>query len=236
LGGSEENHLTPVAALLYPGSLELGDESIPIRALRHILSGTLISTARIITGADAHWVGCKPSETPRIYVVNHTSHADFILLLATLPPQLRTRTLPVGAAEYWNGGAVPRFLANQVFRAVLIDRDRVDRIHNPLAPMLRALDRGNSLIVFPEGTRGPGKTLLPFKCGLYHLANARPDIELVPVWIDNLYRVLPRGAIIPAPVQCSATFGAPTRLAPGEDKQQFLGRLRQSIAQLGESC
>jgi len=131
---------------------------------------------------------------------------------------------------------VRRYIAGQVFHAVLVERDRVDRTHNPMAPMLRALDGGNSLILFPEGTRGNGIELLPFKCGIYHLAHERPEVELIPVWIDNLYRVLPRGAILPAPLLSSLTFGAPVGLLPGEEKKMFLGRLREVVASLGESC
>ena len=229
--------MTITPAMPYLGTLGLRKESIRTRILRTAVAGSLIGVARIVTGAEARWVGCAPSAATRIYVANHTSHADFVLLWAALPPSLRARTVPVAAAEYWNSNAIRRYLANQVFRSVLIERDRVDRRHNPLASMLHALDGGNSLIVFPESTRGPGKTLLPFKCGIYHLANARPDIEIIPVWIDNLYRVLPRGAILPAPLQCSATFGEPTRLAAGEDKQEFLARLHRTVEQLGSpSC
>jgi 1-acyl-sn-glycerol-3-phosphate acyltransferase len=211
-------------------------ELVGASMFRKIVTGTLIATARVVTGAEARWVGCTPSETKRIYIANHTSHADFILLWAALTPRLRSHTFPVAAADYWNGSAVRRYLAKQVFRAVLVERDRVDRAHNPIAPMVQALDGENSLIVFPEGTRGRGEALLPFKCGIYHLAQERPSVEIVPVWIDNLYRVLPRGAVLPAPLLCSVTFGEPTHLLPGEDKKAFLTRLHRTVGQLGASC
>jgi 1-acyl-sn-glycerol-3-phosphate acyltransferase len=207
-----------------------------MRAFRRVLAGTLVSMARVVTGLEARWVDCAPSDTRRIYVANHTSHADFILLWAALAPQLRWRTRPVAAADYWEHSRMRRYLARQVFRAVLVERNRIDRTHNPLAPMIEAIDEGNSLIVFPEGTRGKGETLQPFKCGVYYLAQARPDVELVPVWIDNLHRVLPKGAMLPAPLLCSVIFGKPTRLAPGEDKKAFLGRLQQMVTSLGEPC
>src|SRR5262249_33494937 len=152
----------------------------------------------------------------------HTSHADFILVWSALTPNLRSRTSAVAAADYWQRGVLRRYLAEQVFRTVLVEREHVDRAHNPLAPMVRALDDGYSLILFPEGTRGRSEGLQPFRCGIYHLAQARPSVELVPVWIDNLYRVLPRGAIVPAPLECSVTFGEPTYLLPGESKKAFL--------------
>jgi 1-acyl-sn-glycerol-3-phosphate acyltransferase len=211
-------------------------ESIGARLFRHIVTGTLIVTARTITGAEARWVGCEPVETRRIYIANHTSHADFILLWAALTPRLRSHTFPVAAADYWNANCVRRYMVKEVFRAVLVERDRVHRTHDPVAAMIQALDGGNSLIMFPEGTRGRGEALQPFKCGIYHLADARPMVEIVPVWIDNLYRVLPRKAILPAPLLCSATFGEPTQLLPGEDKKAFLARLYQKVTQLGASC
>jgi 1-acyl-sn-glycerol-3-phosphate acyltransferase len=199
------------------------------------------SAVRLITCAEVRWVGPSwvgsvPSGAQRIYVANHTSHADFILLWASLPPCLRSRTHPVAAADYWQRGVVRRLLIEDVFEGVLVERGRAGRARNPLAPMLRALDSGESLIVFPEGTRGNGDQLRAFKCGIYHLARERTNVELVPVWIENLHRVLPRGAIVPVPLLCSVTFGEPTRLAPGEDKTTFLARMRQSVIDLGGSC
>jgi len=159
-----------------------------------------------------------------------------MLLWAALPPVLRDRTFPAVAADYWQRNAVRRYFAGQVFKAVFVERNHVDRAHNPLVPMLRALDEGNSLIVFPEGTRGNGERLQPFKCGLYHLAHARPEVELIPVWIDYLSRVLPKGAMVPAPMLCSVNFGAPAHLRPDENKHDFLGRLAAMVTALGESC
>ena len=222
--------------LPYIRGVDTLEESAGARALRLFLARTFVFTARAITGAEARWVGCMPSETQRVYLANHTSHADFILLWAALTPRLRSRTFPVAAADYWDSNTVRRYLATQVFRAVLVERDRQDRTNSPITQMVQALDGGNSLIVFPEGTRGNGAALLPFKCGIYHLAHTRPNVELVPVWIDNLYRVLPKGAILPAPLLCSATFGEPTHLLPGEDKKAFLNRLQRTVTRLGATC
>jgi 1-acyl-sn-glycerol-3-phosphate acyltransferase len=200
------------------------------------VSMTTATAARLITGAEVRWIGSAPSGAQRIYIANHTSHADFILLWAALPPCVRANTRPVAAADYWTRGILRRLLIEHVFDGVLIDRGRADHAHNPLAPMLRALDSGGSLIIFPEGTRGCGDQLLDFKCGIYHLARERPDVELVPVWIENLHRVLPRGAILPVPLLCSVTFGEPTHLARQEDKKTFLARLRQSVIDLSGLC
>ncbi|MDN6321744.1 MAG: 1-acyl-sn-glycerol-3-phosphate acyltransferase [Halomonas sp.] len=110
------------------------------------------------------------------------------------------------------------------------------RSDDPLAGMRRALDAGDSLILFPEGTRNTGEVpLLPFKTGLYHLALAYPDVELVPVWIDNLNRVLPKGERVPLPLLCTLTYGAPLQLAPEEDKAEFLVRAERALLGLAQA-
>jgi 1-acyl-sn-glycerol-3-phosphate acyltransferase len=160
---------------------------------------------------------------------------DFVLIWAVLPGQLRRKTRPVAALDYWSRGAVRRYLINHVFRGVLVSRGHIEREHNPIDAMRQALDEGDSLILFPEGTRGPGGDVQPFKAGLYHLAEARPDVELVPVWIDNSYRVMPKGLPLPVPLLCSVAFGEPVRLEPGEHKPEFLARMRQLVIELGKA-
>jgi 1-acyl-sn-glycerol-3-phosphate acyltransferase len=195
---------------------------------------TLITViTRLLTGAQARWVGCTPCAAQRIYFANHSSHMDFLLIWSVLPGRLRQGTRPVAAADYWSRGALRRYLVGHVFRGVLVSRGRVTRDHNPLDIMMRALDQHDSLILFPEGTRGSGRDVQPFKSGLHHLAEARPDVELVPVWIDNSYRVMPKGLPLPVPLLCSVAFGKPVRLEPGELKPEFLARMRQLVVELG---
>ena len=192
--------------------------------------------ARLFTGVEVRWLGCAAEAKQRIYIANHTSHADFILLWSSLAPRLRARTRPVAAADYWTRGRLRRFLSERVFRAIMVQRDGTDRSRNPLAPVLRGLANGDSIILFPEGTRGSGREVAAFKCGIYQLALACPEVEIIPVWIGNLNRVLPKGAILPVPLLCSVTFGEPTRLAADEDKAAFLSRVRQRLTAVGETC
>lgn len=99
-----------------------------------------------------------------------------------------------------------------------------------LLPLKQALDSQHSLILFPEGTRGSGEQLNSFKSGLYHLSKAYPHVELVPVWLDNLNRVLPKGSRLVVPIICSATFGTPQPgVTEGEDKQAFLARTKAAL-------
>jgi 1-acyl-sn-glycerol-3-phosphate acyltransferase len=187
--------------------------------------------ARILTGARARWQGCAPVADQRVYFANHTSNLDFVLLWASLPDELRRKTRPVAGRDYWKGG-LREWLASRVFRAVLIERRTVTRDSNPLTPMLDTLRGGESLIIFPEGTRNPDGEVNPFRPGLFHIAKALPEIQLVPVFIENLNRVLPKGEILPVPMLCSVTFGEPLRLAQGEMKPDFLTRARDAMLAL----
>lgn len=189
--------------------------------------------ARLITAVRANWFGIEPVPNQRIYFANHTSNGDFVLIWTVLPPALRSRTRPVAAADYWLTSRMRQFIGKNVFRAVLIERDPEKRTADPVAQMVEALDAGASLILFPEGTRNTTQArLLPFKAGLFHLASSRPEVDLVPTWISNLNHVMPKGEIVPIPLICTISFGAPLRLETGETKDAFLKRAEAALLSL----
>ena len=200
--------------------------------LASLTAFVITSAARLLTGARALWLGCTPQPVQRLYYANHSSHGDFVLLWASLPPELRRSTRPVAGADYWQRDGVRRYLIDKVFNGVLIDRERATPEANPLQPMLDALDQGDSLILFPEGTRNLEDGLLPFKSGLYHLTRLRPEVELVPVWIANLNRVMPKGRALPLPLLCTLSFGAALEPIKGEGKNAFLERARNALLAL----
>ena len=200
------------------------------------LAGLLTGSVRLLTGATARWMGCAPTAVQRIYFANHRSHADFVLIWASLPPALRRTTRPVAGADYWEKDRARRFIIHQVLRGVCIDRTRQAGSEDPIEVIVGAQDGGDSLILFPEGTRNTtDQPLLPLKSGLFIVASRRPDVELVPVWMENLGRVLPKGETIPVPLLCSVTFGEPLRLGDGEDRTAFLDRLRRALLDLATS-
>jgi 1-acyl-sn-glycerol-3-phosphate acyltransferase len=200
--------------------------------LEPLVASLITRGTQLLTGVRGYWVGCAPSGEQRIYYANHSSHIDFVLVWSALPPKLRVKTRPVAAEDYWNGGALRMYLGKRVFRGVFVERVWSDRAVSPIAPMIEALDRGDSLILFPEGTRGTGAELLPFKSGIFHVAKERPQIDLVPVWMDNSYRVMPKGAMLPIPLLCRVTFGAPIHIEANEDRDVFLERLRSHLLEL----
>lgn len=188
----------------------------------------LIALARLLTGAYANWLGCRPEPRQRLYFANHSSHLDFLLLWAMLPPAIRYHTRPVAGADYWGASPLRRYLIQRVFRGVLVER-KPRAGASPLAPLQEALDAGDSLIFFPEGTRSLDGEMQAFKGGLYHLARANPQVELVPVRMENLNRVMPKGNLLPVPLLCFLSFGEPVALAETEAKADFLARAREAV-------
>ncbi len=199
--------------------------------MKQITVPTLAFIAKMLSGATVRWVDCEPDICQRVYFANHTSHLDALVLWASLPKPIRALTRPVAAADYWRGGPVRRYMAS-VFNALLIDRKKI-KVHNsPVDMMIREIGNQYSLIVFPEGGRNLSGEMQEFKSGLFHLARKRPDLELVPVHIDNLNRVMPKGEFLPVPLLSCISIGAPIFLESGENKTQFLTRAREAVLKM----
>lgn len=188
--------------------------------------------ARAITAVRANWQGIEPVPRQRVYYANHTSNGDMPMIWSVLPPALRREVRPVAAADYWLKNKLRAFVGPEVFNCVLIDR-RPEVDDKPMDKILAALDEGASLIIFPEGNRNMTEAdLLPFKAGLYNMGVARPQVDLVPTWVANLNTIMPKGEIIPLPLICTVTFGAPIHVQDGEAKDVFLARAAKALSDL----
>jgi 1-acyl-sn-glycerol-3-phosphate acyltransferase len=205
----------------------------------HPLAGIIAGAARLVSGVNVRWVDCEPDTRQTIYFANHTSHLDFVVLWSSLPAEIRARTRPVAAQDYWEKG-LRRRLAVNVFRAVLVARHPQGQ-ETPGVPadprqaidhMLDAMGSENSLILFPEGTRGTGEEVAAFKSGLYYLCQRKPGLRLVPAYLNNLNRILPKGEFLPVPFISRLTFGPPLTLAADEPKPAFLARARAALCRL----
>jgi len=196
----------------------------------------------VLARPDVEWRCGRQSGAQRIYFANHTSHLDFVVIWAVLPPNNRRVVRPIADRRYWERNIVRRDLARRVFNAVLIDRSctspasRQRAARATMAHICKAIDDHHSLILFPEGTRSLTGEVGPFKSGLYFLARNRPQVELIPVHLSNLDRILPKGEWLPRPMQSRVVFGAPLTVRPGEEKSSFLERARAAVMELGDAA
>lgn len=199
--------------------------------MKQITVPFLVLLAKALSGATVRWVDCQPDICQRVYFANHTSHLDALVLWASLPKPIRALTRPVAAADYWRAGPVRRYMA-RAFNALLIDRKKIKIRNSPIDMMIREIGDTQSLIVFPEGGRNHTDQMKPFKSGLFYLAKKRPDLELVPVYIDNLNRVMPKGEFLPVPLLSCISIGAPMWLESGEGKNDFLKRAEEAVLKM----
>jgi 1-acyl-sn-glycerol-3-phosphate acyltransferase len=199
--------------------------------LAELAGQALAFIARLITGAQGHWKGCAPQAVQRIYFANHQSHLDWVLIWAALPGELRRQTRPIAARDYWTASPLKHWITREIFNAVYVSRQRTDD-QDPLEPLVQALAAGDSLVIFPEGTRGHQPEPQGFKSGLYHLARQFPQVQLIPAWISNVQRVMPKGEVVPVPILCTVTFGQAMQLNADEDRRAFLERARAAVMAL----
>ena len=202
-----------------------------------MIAAALAAGSRLLCGASVRW-HCDPTETTqRIYYGNHSSHLDFVMIWSALPPRLRRSARPVAGRDYWERGALKRYLAGTVFRAVLIERSggSAEAARAAIEYMASEMGTQDSLIVFPEGTRSLDGQVAPFKSGLYHLSQLRPDVQLVPVYLENLNRILPKGESLPVPMMSRVIFGPVLSANGAEDKNDFLLRARAALMQLKDT-
>jgi len=197
-----------------------------------LIKNILLGLAYLLSRAKVRWHDCQPDTCQRVYFANHSSHLDAIMVWASLPPEVRQKTRMVAAKDYWDAGPIRRYIARRLFNALLIDRENINIRNTPIQVMIDEMQDVYSIVMFPEGGRGTGDNIEEFKSGLYYLAKRRPDLELIPVYLGNMSRILPRGKTLPVPMLSTVLFGPPIWLEEGEKKGDFLARARQAVVNL----
>ena len=196
------------------------------------MKNALILLARLLSGATVLWYESQPDSCQRVYFSNHTSHLDALVIWAALPYRIREKTRMIAAEDYWSAGPIRRYISLRLFNALLIERENVSLKNTPIKVMMDGMQDEYSIILFPEGGRSETGELGNFKSGLYYLSKKRPDLELIPVYLNNMNRILPRGKTLPVPMLSRVIFGPPMWLERGETKDTFLERSRQAILKL----
>ncbi len=191
--------------------------------------------AAFLTGADVIGRERLPTQGPAIIAANHTSHVDTLILLTVFPARLMGRLRPVAAADYFLKGPLIGWFSRNLVGIVPIDRSGRAPKGDLLAPARDALAAGDIVIIFPEGTRGPGDDeLAPLKAGVARLAEAFPGAPVTPVWIEGAGRVLPKGAMLPAPMNCTLVVGEAIRWAG--DRAGFMDQLKTALLTLRKTA
>ncbi len=201
-----------------------------------MIDGIIVILTRLFCGPTARYLSDIDDDRPRVYFANHSSLLDFLVIWASLPAKQRKMTRPAAARDYWTANWLRYFLAVTLFHATLIERRHPTRENNPLDDMVEVVDGGQSLIIFPEGTRGVGEEMNPFQAGIYHLCEKRPALELLPIHLENLNRILPKGEFLPVPFLSRITFGEPMRFDPSEGRREFLERARTAVLALKDGA
>ena len=202
--------------------------------MRNVMQRWLLGIVRLVVGARGRYASTPPSASQTIYFANHSSHADTLAILAALPADLRASVRPAAARDYWDATPARRFIANRVLRVVYVAR-KGENEDDPLGAVREALSAGWSIILFPEGTRSSTGEIGPFKSGLYWLSRDFPEVQLVPVHLSDLMRAMPKGKLLPVPINCEVSFGEPIPAAGALSKEEFLTAARDAVIHLQDS-
>jgi len=171
-----------------------------------------------------------PRRDPFVLIANHASHLDTVTLLSLFPLRRLRRIRPVAAADYFERSRLRSALTKSLFHILPIARSREEGAPDPRERMLAALGSGQSLILFPEGTRTKDGTMGRFRSGIAHLAMHAPDVPIVPAFLVNLGRSLPKGALIPVPMFAEVRVGAP--LHPTGEREEIVAALERAVREL----
>ena len=206
-------------------------------ALLRLLLITLVlrPIARLMTGADVIGREQLPKTGPAIIAANHNSHVDTLLLLTLFPAESLRRVRPAAAADYFLRDPLISWFSRNLVGIVPVERAKAGQGVDVLAPAREALARGDIVVIFPEGTRGDGERRMgPLKSGVARLAAGFPHAPVIPVWIQGAGRVLPKGAMIPVPMNCTVLVGEPI---PWTGEQApFMAALKSALDQLRDQA
>lgn len=171
-----------------------------------------------------------PSSDPFILVANHSSHLDTISLLNLFPLMRLRKIRPVAAADYFEKNAWISWISKTFFNILPIARKNITQENNPVDQMKACIESGQSLIIFPEGTRNPDGEMGVFHSGLAHLLGKVGAVQVIPAYLVNMGRSLPKGEFIPVPFFCEIRLGKPLILRG--NRKEIMSSLETAIRDL----
>jgi 1-acyl-sn-glycerol-3-phosphate acyltransferase len=227
--------MTPSPSDAAPAAAAVADR--PRTALQRVLQRLFFAFA--IQPFLAAFVGLRvsgrehlPQADPFILVANHSSHLDTAALLSLFPGSRLRYIRPVAAADYFERNPVIGWLTRTFFNTLPIVRINITPENDPRRRMLDALAAGHSLVLFPSGTRDTGEGGGRFRGGVAHLVQHMPVVPVVPVYLENMGRSLPKGEFVPVPFFCGIRIGAPLLLSGSQE--EILATLEARVRALAE--
>ena len=171
-----------------------------------------------------------PARGPAIIAANHNSHLDTVALLSLFPLEEVPNVRPVAAADYFMRPGLMRWFSLNVIGIIPVARGGVAEGVDPLDECYRALERGEILLIFPEGSRGEPEQMAELKSGISYLAKRLPTVPVIPVFMRGLGKSMGKGTFIPIPFFVDVFVGRPFSWT-GE-KDSFMERLREAFVHL----
>lgn len=175
-----------------------------------------------------------PQDGPAVIVANHNSHLDTMVLFSLFPLSKVHKLRPLAAADYFLRNKFMAWFSLNIIGIIPIARDGSQSRQELFAPCHAALDQGDIIILFPEGTRGEPEQASRPKKGIFHLVKDREDTPVIPVVTHGLGRALPRGEALFVPFNCDVVIGEP--LPRVENSEAMLENLALTYETLLQQC
>ena len=207
----------------------------PARTARLVLTeGPMRAAVRVLASPSRHGLDRLDALVgPAVFAANHHSHVDTPLLVTSIPEPWRHRLAVAAAADYFFANRVAAAASALALGAIPIERSRVNRRSADAAAQL--IDRGWSLLIFPEGGRSPDGWGQAFRAGAAYLS-LRCGVPVVPVHLEGTGQILRKGRALPSPATTRVTFGSPMRPTGEEDARRFAARIEASVAALADEA
>jgi 1-acyl-sn-glycerol-3-phosphate acyltransferase len=140
----------------------------------------------------------------------------------------------VAAADYFLRTPFLAWFSLNVLGIIPIDRHKISKGEDPLREIKLALAKGETIILFPEGSRGEPEELAPLKGGVTHLLKEFPELPVIPIFCFGLGRALPRGEALLVPFFVDLFVGESLRWTGS--KSEFMQELQLTFARLADEA
>ncbi|CAA6816517.1 MAG: 1-acyl-sn-glycerol-3-phosphate acyltransferase (EC [uncultured Sulfurovum sp.] len=188
----------------------------------------------IISGVSVKGKENLPTKGPAILVANHNSHLDTMVIMSLFSLKTLEKVRPIGAEDYFCDKPYKKWLSKNLIDLIALKRRPSKVDGHPFGEIYEALDKGDIVLLFPEGSRGDPEVMKPFKTGIAHIAEAYPLVPVVPLYIHGAGKALPRGEALFVPFVIHVNVGE-GRYHEGESKVEYTNSLEESMFGLEEA-